>query len=1665
MTPLSVNSDHNRPFHTNVRKTLFTTPSSMASPRKHSHMSPSPLPMPLTTPRRHVSRPTLVAVAPERWRRVQAVDLTAFLNFELLPPQPPVVTRSASVFLRQLQVLYEFYQSVDVQKILRNIAQKIWDGQLHITHSIKLSGYMRERDFIQDLLISNYNPHWLLLAITIVTGVDIAKQVDAAVEKAQRQFSSQAFDKLSVLESVLKEAIFKHLLKDAPSPPLSTPKRGKSSLISPKSLDNRRYNALILHRLLSLIYLLDRAISQCSSVDQPHTPLFKEHSCVSSSKDVIKLLQDALLKDQSDVVRYLALRGYTLVYVTPMVDKLPAEPVRALQEDLRDGVRLLKLAAIVTRDNDILANIPQTRKGMKAGFLRSLHLQAVRTALNTLRKCASNVIWKATPDHIVDGDFERTIELLWQIFAIWSQIFVDKKALVEELEFVRSQYRQVQAKYKSPLNLDMITPLKDSPSRLQIFQDCDCETAELLLKWAATICGMYGVTVREFTEDFCDGSALCLILHHYCPQLISINEIKRVSGTERLSAFGAEAEFAGVEKNLELFMDRCKELGNVPEIVLSAQATLAPSFQGSLKERSIGRVMHLLVAYLFRRMMGEKRITDIKRIVDSLMAAHDEPEFELNLTEFEKEQNLAKTLSPEGNGGLAVALDMTVRREEGGKHLRDFRPSPPRKLDFGLDHDDTFGSIGSYPLLDSTSDWGVVSDTFPFTNQEYYARTEGATLIQSFFRAFLAHHELERRITIAQQKSNERSPTLILSSPFKTATLSSVQQSAEDDEEAYEKSKMIASNLFDTLVNFVPRLRDQFSAIDAYTKRMTAHEERMAQASAAVSIQNVLRSNLARNEKAETVSRRAMFRDMMISCAKQAAKKADEIAARNRKEYIERMQNLVSAAAAAYEREMERTYEIRVKQAEERARKQNMWSARKKELESETKESAAAYENDMMQLDADTLKLDDRMMEEEHDGDSSDSGDYTILVKELAEAQRKNEENEADMRALIAKCDLEKKRADEMQKDLQELLENDKREQAILNEKLAELSRKEAEIAALVIQNRKELREYDAARALQTALRWNLASKTKESTHYVQIEKNTKACVSVQCGVRKVIASSAMRQKREIQSQKSSAVHQIQRAMRWSLATMEGIKLSSNRNAFREQVSHIASQAAAAAIRLIERRRQKTAETVKIAWENALESAENAYYREMERTHKLRMQRQDMRAHQEILWKERLTAFEAQGKFNKMQFEDDIHEIDSNIKKLEQQSYQVHCDDEKDLKPEFGALLEELSLAAKRNEELEATLQAMHQKCRDEVLRTKAMFADMDRLLEDERKEHMLLDDKKEALEMLNGQIEFSQQREVENLVNCMKQSETIISEFGQKYAAVTVQTAFRGVLAEIAAQEASEAAQKREMERAENERQKRIAEEAQRAKLEAERKAREQVEEARLEEEKRQRLLAEEEQRRAAEDAIRARAEQERMKLEEAKKAAMIEAEFLEKEREAAEEVRKSAQETVERARAEREGLAIESAKEEVLATPCRKNMGVSVTVSEFRTPGMLPAELCDSWSLNDEKAEDEMLLQDFERKATPPQRTAILSQEFGMESAHEGAWDIPADSDPMHNDLHQPEYLDLRLTHISRVLMILQQASPNEMTMRYTWIHLVKTTAVKLMHSVGLMLLQVSL
>lgn len=553
---------------------------------------------------------------PDIWRDRQISDLTAWLNAELVD-----ATRNAThlplenivdspIFRKQFLGMNALYKSPRIHNVLGKVDGEIFKNRFRVGGSVCLAKDFHARDDLTRLFLDSYNPVWLLFAISVVLRIDLTPRLQEAFDGAKTVHDDIRVER--VLESVLKFAIQEHLLSSKlPTSRTGTPRSTKR--VSAGSQERHHLNAIALSKILHVILLLDTAKLSRERIIAADPPLFRYGSGISSSLEVVHHIERHYLQGQGDVIRYLKQREYIVSYETPVFERSQSMYVTDLMEDLIDGKRLCKLASLMIKDRTMLTELRKDNTDMPREQILGCYRANVGLALRKLQAYASahmkgSFDWKGSHSDIVQKNKDGTLAIMWQIVSLWLEIVVlDNNRLKEELAEVQSQFRDW-AKERSPDGAEIleVDPAKTSPTQLSVYQICDSASSSTLLRWCATVAGMYGIAIRDYTESFRDGAALCAILHHYRSNLIDFSEILHVRPAHLRSVTETQAERRVVQQNFDLFTQRCRVLGGMPHIPLCAEAALAPSFGSDDKRSSFGRVIEVLMSYLFRRLVIEE---------------------------------------------------------------------------------------------------------------------------------------------------------------------------------------------------------------------------------------------------------------------------------------------------------------------------------------------------------------------------------------------------------------------------------------------------------------------------------------------------------------------------------------------------------------------------------------------------------------------------------------------------------------------------------------------------------------------------------------------------------------------------------------------------------------------------------------------------------------------------------------------------------------------------------------------------------------------------------------------------------------------------------------------------------------------------------------------------
>lgn len=585
-------------------------------------------------------RKRIVCSNPDACHARQAADLSAWLNYELLHSLQPTSSPNGlgnfpqhnlsqdNDFLNQLSGMRHLFHSGELHGMRLRLVNDL--RELPIDPIVDFTSDGTSRRMIVSHILLNYHPAWLLPALCVLFDTNLAIDLDAALYTA-RNTNPSAQDHFTLMQ----------FLEDVLCIGFLSPNRYVFSNMSQEMLSNatspvpplvarKNFHRLIMERILELIFLLDFSGTTPDIFVHADPPLFRHDSSVTSSGEFLSVIEKSFFEPDrlQSILRH---RQYTLRYRMPKCEVRRDLHISDLAQDLRDGIRLCKLAALFTKDRKILEHVrvPSPQKLQKE--IHDIRLHNIQLAMRALLRFAQKttkeaVEWYASPMEVATGNLPTILPFLWQLVAMWrdSVLFITSD-LSSELEVVKEEFRKNRPKVarlsQSPtaeMTLNELSPSIRSPSNLCIYEKCKSPNSTLLLEWSAVVCGMYGLVIRDFSASFRDGAALSLMLHFYHPEIIRSEEIVHVAAAEVRAPEAAEAEMILAQNNFDLFVNRLRVLGAFPNVHISAESVLGASSLTIETQQSFGRLMDITLSYLFRHIMS-KRVSGGQERIESLM--------------------------------------------------------------------------------------------------------------------------------------------------------------------------------------------------------------------------------------------------------------------------------------------------------------------------------------------------------------------------------------------------------------------------------------------------------------------------------------------------------------------------------------------------------------------------------------------------------------------------------------------------------------------------------------------------------------------------------------------------------------------------------------------------------------------------------------------------------------------------------------------------------------------------------------------------------------------------------------------------------------------------------------------------------------------------------------
>jgi abnormal spindle-like microcephaly-associated protein len=376
---------------------------------------------------------------------------------------------------------------------------------------------------------------------------------------------------------------------------------GRGKILSAASERNKQTEIKkhFILRFFSVVLFLDLARSH-RIIGLP--TLFRIEASVKSSKEAAVLFCRSFLRAEGDISRHLGALGVTLNFSQTYIHEFDYK-VTSVEKDLRDGVRLCRLAEVLAGAHELAheLRVPAISR------LQKLHnVGLAMVALEPrLGRCA------ASAREVVDGVADKTLALIWQLmyeFEI-STLISTRTVLLEasniraNADWRRSIYPSdiartvpVGVAYRDDVGNIVSTITGDQYSYLATAAAADdTDLVSALTEWCDTVASQYGLSVLRLREDLADGKVLCLLVHYYHPMLLPVTSISKTSqDLKGLSPSVDEDRRAleGERKNVSLVKQASSALGGIPAILPKFDTRAPPDV----------KVLILFLSLLFSRL-------------------------------------------------------------------------------------------------------------------------------------------------------------------------------------------------------------------------------------------------------------------------------------------------------------------------------------------------------------------------------------------------------------------------------------------------------------------------------------------------------------------------------------------------------------------------------------------------------------------------------------------------------------------------------------------------------------------------------------------------------------------------------------------------------------------------------------------------------------------------------------------------------------------------------------------------------------------------------------------------------------------------------------------------------------------------------------------------------
>ena len=369
------------------------------------------------------------------------------------------------------QRVFELYHSAEVAPVIKAVEAEVAEGRL----------VMRDdRDILADLglqeelfaLIFSYEMPWVRVGLEIVFGEIIS--VHAATKGSSAQVSVPCRSGCPRWRSAMKSFVLDRMFANDEIAAQYTKQQLLCEGHSKRLKEQLRQH--LLKKFLSLVLLLDAARGKAVL---PLPTLFVPPAPVKASKDVVLAFSRNTLRGEGDVLRHLALLGYSVHFAQSYIDEFDYR-VKNLALDLRDGVRLARLVELLTNSYSLSdqLRVPAVSRLQKLHNVSTV-LKKVHRATGPTYSCATIEAVEG-PDFnqeakfIVDGHRDKTLLVLWKILYGFElrMLIAPRKVLAEAAAIQGSEgWRRSVYGEEDARGLAVRVPVRGSDGRVILQQD------------------------------------------------------------------------------------------------------------------------------------------------------------------------------------------------------------------------------------------------------------------------------------------------------------------------------------------------------------------------------------------------------------------------------------------------------------------------------------------------------------------------------------------------------------------------------------------------------------------------------------------------------------------------------------------------------------------------------------------------------------------------------------------------------------------------------------------------------------------------------------------------------------------------------------------------------------------------------------------------------------------------------------------------------------------------------------------------------------------------------------------------------------------------------------------------------------------------------------------